>query len=548
MRKLGTALLALPVFLIVYLGVAARSARHFRAAGFVGVAGLVALVLVAGARPQPSTAAPQSVPHTVAAQLLDAVATGHGLKAPFTIEFDAPMDAASVAAAMRLSPEAAVTMSWDAEVRTLTLAPVKTWAPDTLYTITVDTTAKAADGSVLGSAVRAVVMTVKGGTATLAATKQVGTRVAAGTAIAIHLDRAVPLSTVEAALQSDPSVDGTVTAASGSGDFVFTPAEPLTAGTTYTFALADLVDADGTPFSTLPSITVQTSKAPGIVRFRPVNGATGIERTAVLSVRFTEKMSRATTAKALSVTADGKPVAGKVAWAVGNTVLVFTPRSALPYGAKVVMTIGTDGTSAIGAALAEPAVGTFTVKAKTVAKTAAVTKTPRPVTKPVIKPIPKPTGGGGAVAGTWSAVEAYYLRLMNCTRTGGWVTSKGACSSPGGRDVAALVVNSGITAKVSRPYAKFLATHNICSHFSDGNPGTRLRRAGYTSYKWGENLGCRSGNPYSAVLGSHLFFQSERSYNGGHYVNLMNKLYSQVGIGVWVSGGRVRLVVDFYHP
>ena len=50
------------------------------------------------------------------------------------------------------------------------------------------------------------------------------------------------------------------------------------------------------------------------------------------------------------------------------------------------------------------------------------------------------------------------------------------------------------------------------------------------------------------MLGSHLFFQSEKSYNGGHYVNLMNSKYDRVGIGVWVSSGRVRLVVDFYHP
>ena len=82
------------------------------------------------------------------------------------------------------------------------------------------------------------------------------------------------------------------------------------------------------------------------------------------------------------------------------------------------------------------------------------------------------------------------------------------------------------------------------------DPGDRLRRAGYTSYRWAENLGCRSGNPYSAVLASHRFFQSERSWSplGGHYVNLMNSSYDRAGIGVWVSGGRVRLVVDFYHP
>jgi uncharacterized protein YkwD len=137
---------------------------------------------------------------------------------------------------------------------------------------------------------------------------------------------------------------------------------------------------------------------------------------------------------------------------------------------------------------------------------------------------------------------------MNCTRTGGWVTSTGHCSSPGGRAVAALKLDKGISSKVSRPYAKKLAVGNDCSHFIGGNTGDRLRRAGYTSYRWGENLGCRSGAPKAAVLGSHLYFQSEKSYGGGHYVNMMNAAYDRVGIGVWVYGGRVRLVVDFYHP
>ncbi len=127
-------------------------------------------------------------------------------------------------------------------------------------------------------------------------------------------------------------------------------------------------------------------------------------------------------------------------------------------------------------------------------------------------------------------------------------TSGGDCSSPGGRDVAPLQLSDGISDDVSRPYARLLATRGICSHFIGGNPGDRLRRAGFTNYRWAENLGCRSGNPYSAVLGSHLFFQSERSYNGGHYVNLMSAAYDRAGIGVWVSSGRVRLVVNFYHP
>ena len=137
---------------------------------------------------------------------------------------------------------------------------------------------------------------------------------------------------------------------------------------------------------------------------------------------------------------------------------------------------------------------------------------------------------------------------MNCTRTGGWVTSTGSCSSPGGRSVAALKLDAGISAKVSRPYARLLATRNLCSHFIGGNPGNRLVAAGYPSYRWAENIGCLTGNPNWVMLSTHLYFQNEKSSNGGHYVNLMNALYDRCGIGVWVSSGRVRLVIDFYRP
>ena len=52
----------------------------------------------------------------------------------------------------------------------------------------------------------------------------------------------------------------------------------------------------------------------------------------------------------------------------------------------------------------------------------------------------------------------------------------------------------------------------------------------------------------TAVLGSHLFFQAEKPCSSRHYANLMNAQYDRVGLGVWVASGRVRLVIDFYHP
>lgn len=540
MRKLGATLLALPVLALVYLALLGRAGVTRVAAG-LATALVVALVVIAGLPPAPSNAIPASAkPAPVDASVVEALATGHGLKEPLRVRFDAPMDAASVAAAMRLAPDAAVAFTWDDTGTLLTITPLTAWQPDTLYVLTVTSAARGADGGALATPVRAAVLTARAGTAEIEATRASGKRARIDTAFRIRLDRPVPLAAVTAALHTSPAVPGTVRPGTTAGEFLFTPTAPLAVDATYRVELDGLTDSDGVAFTELPSLVVKTAGAPEVVRFRPVAGETRVDRTAAISVRFTDEMSRKATAKAFSVTIDGKAIEGKTTWAEAGTVLVFVPDKPLPYKAKVTAAVGATAVSKLGAPIAEPASGSFRVVAKPKAAPAPAAPT---------KSIPRSGGGGGgAVSASWYGVETYYLRLMNCTRTGGWVTSDGSCSSPGGRNVAALTLNSGISTNVSRPYAKLLATRNLCDHFVGGTPGDRLRREGYTSYRWGENLGCRSGNPYSAVLGSHRYFQSEKSYNGGHYVNLMDARFKQVGIGVWVSGGRVRLVVDFYTP
>lgn len=164
---------------------------------------------------------------------------------------------------------------------------------------------------------------------------------------------------------------------------------------------------------------------------------------------------------------------------------------------------------------------------------------------------------GTALAATtvdkpWYSVERFYLGLVNCTRTGGWVLSDGTCRAYGsGRYsayVAPLSYSYGISDKVARPYAKLLAVRNLCTHFANGSPGDRLRKAGYLRWTWAENIGCRDGyaSAKAAVLASHLKFQAEKSTGGGHWKNIKNPKYRSIGIGVWRYGSRTRLVTDFY--
>ncbi len=550
MRKVAAAALAVPVLAILYLPVLARRSVAARL-GLVASVGIVVIVAALGlARPTPTQAVPPAPPiHALADDAFQSIAAAMDLHTPVEIRFSESMDPRSVAASLTLTPDAAVRTAWNADRTVLTVTPQGHWATGTYQTITVEPGALAAGGRPMSSAVRAVFVTRPTTTGRIEASGQVGKVVPITAGFRLTFDEAVPLEAVRTALRITPAVDGELVAdtarpdvaADGARGFTFTPAAALAPATAYRVVLGPVIDSEGADVAPVAPLAIRTAAAPTVVRFRPTDGTKDVDLHAALSVRFSEAMERHSTKAALTVTVDNKAVSGSVRFAEGNTVIVFQPTKAFAKGQVVRIIVAGTATSARGVALGETQGAVMRTPPK-----ATATAAPRTVSR---SPSGSGSGSGSAVGGgSWGAVETYYLRLMNCTRTGGWVTSSGSCSSPGGRSVAPLRLDAGISSRVSRPYAKKLAVNNLCTHFSGGNPGDRLRAAGYTSYNWAENLGCRSGDPYSAVLGSHLFFQSEKPYSGGHYVNLMNAKYDRCGIGVWVSHGRVRLVIDFYHP
>jgi hypothetical protein len=530
LRKPGAALLARPFTVVARVASLDPRGRTSRLLA-LGAAAAFTASLIVGIQPATIVAVPATDPVPVSANLFMPIGTEHAPSAPFTIAFDTAMDPASVAAALTIVPRTDHELRWDSARRVLTISPTDHWQPGTLHSIVIGRSAQGEDGGTLAAPLRSVVLTARAGSGELDATSRVGTRVRLDTAFSIRLDRELPVWAVRAALRTVPEVTGEVVAGDTPGSYTFQPHAPLKPDTLYRVWLANLSDGEHVPFEVLPVVGVRTVEAPQVGRIRPRDDSTKVKRSANLSVRFTEAMDEERTAAAYRVTANGKPVKGKVRWAEDGTVLVFDPAKALPYGAKVVQTVDLAARSRDGAPIERAVRATFRV-----------------VPRPEPADIAIPTGGGGAVAGSWVSVERYYLKLMNCTRTGGWVTSSGKCSSPGGRNVAPLTLSPGISSRVARPYARLLATRNLCSHFVGGSPGDRLRRAGYSSYRWAENIGCRSGGASGAVLATHMFYQSEKPWNGGHYRNMMNAAFTHTGIGVWVAGGRVRLVVDFYRP
>jgi uncharacterized protein YkwD len=557
LRRFAVALLAAPVLVAIYLQLLMRRSVAARVGLLLGVGALLGVAGFGALAADETTALP---PGNASAVLPSAefrtLRTGQALSEPVVLDFSAPMDEASVASALTVDPPIPVELSWTPEADHLTVKPSVGWTPGTYVVVTVGATARDRGGNALGTPARAAFLSRAAASARLTAPDASDGLVPPRTTFVVTVEGDVDPTVLAEAVRVEPAVEGHVAVTKQADPAtptsspryraVFVPNGPLAVDTAYTVTLAPGVkDREGVDVAPPEPLAVRTVAAPAVVRFRPVGSATEVAVGANVSVRFDQAMDRAATEQAFQVTAAGKAVAGTFTWAEGDHVLVLDPATDFAQGIRVELRVTTGARSADDVPLAaERAISFATV--------------PKPAPKP--KPTPKPkaaapaprtsssSSGGSVGGGSWAAVETYYLKLMNCTRTGGWVTSSGACSSPGGRNVAPLKLDAGISSKVSRPYAKLLATRGACSHFIGGGPNDRLRRAGYTSYRWGENIGCRSGNPYAAVLGSHLFYQSEKSYNGGHYVNLMNAKYDRVGIGVWVASGRVRLVIDFYHP
>jgi hypothetical protein len=48
------------------------------------------------------------------------------------------------------------------------------------------------------------------------------------------------------------------------------------------------------------------------------------------------------------------------------------------------------------------------------------------------------------------------------------------------------------------------------------------------------------------MIAVELFYQSESPCRCEHYMNIMLPYFHRAGVGVWVSGGSVRVSIDFY--
>jgi len=248
-------------------------------------------------------------------------------------------------------------------------------------------------------------------------------------------------------------------------------------------------------------------------------------------------MDQKSTAAALSVTSYGRSLQGTTSWSDDGLTMVFAPRYSYYVGSVITVRVAASARSVGGLGMKAAASATFTIA--------------RPKSRVVPYSATKIQWTGAVGSAPYGGSEQYYLSLMNCTRTGGWVTAGGDCSTQTHHTLparSAFVLDEGISSKVSRPYAKALAERGELTHYLDGTtPHGRLTAAGYPSGSWAENIASPSNAGQSGMVQVEIYFQEESPirYGTTHYKNIMSPYFHRVGIGVWVAGG-VRVCVDFY--
>ena len=422
---------------------------------------------------------------------------GQELDAPVELAFSEPMDPTSVAASLDVQPRPRVRLTWDPTGSRVTVNPRHAGSPAPT-TRSRSAGALGASGRPMAEPARAAFLTRAATTGRIAATALSGDVAAVEHRVHAQFDRPVAIGAVRRRWRSSPAVRGALDVGRRRR-----PAPRPTSSPRPRSSRRDAVlgragrrcsTRSGAPVAATPAFTVTTTSAP---RRRPLPAdAQRPQRRARLGPLGPVHGSRWTAgarSAAFSVTANGQPVAGTVRSPRTTRSSSSTrPRrcrtgpssrcSSRPPPDRRPARRSRPASSAASAVQEQPKVAT-PARAKTTSST-----------------IPRGSSGGGSVGGgSWGAVETLLpaadelhpdRRLGHLDRAA--AAARAAAASP------PLWLDSGISRRSRRPYAKRLAVDNQCSHFIGGNPGDRLRAAGYTSYSWAENLGCRSRQPVLA--------------------------------------------------
>lgn len=519
--------------------------RSHRAITRLTVAGL-AISIAAAASLQGAQAGPRPAPTPPRSILPEVVGEGVRTTDSVTLTFPAPMDPASVAAALSVRPTVDVNLRWSADGRTLEILPEERWRTDARYLLTIADSARTRDGRELGQPRQASFTTQTAPTIVAFQLEYAGQseeqrmraleapgddlpeeagqqapptdavgNVSSGTSITIGFSTAMDRADVERRFVISPDVEGEL---SWEGNaLVFTPTERLTPNARYAVSVVGARDAQGNRLGGDVSFSFTTRVAAQVVKLDPARDQTGVTGKQA-AIWFSRPMDTEATVLTATDVTTGATLAGTGTWNEAGTQLTFAFARPLLAGHTIRLQLApgardTDG-NPVGAAWS------FAVKeAPAPVRTSTSTRTVRP---PVTAPPPS------------GDLQQYALAQVNQSRAQ--------------YGFAPLVLDQAISA-VASAHAWDMLKYGYFSHTGrDGSRvAQRLSRAGISFSASGENLCYHAGIGVRATLDwCHRTFMAE-PYPGyyNHIANILSPRFTRVGIGIASNGGKVYVVWNF---
>ena len=518
----------------------------------------LALAVVLGLSQQAVSQASRPTPEVAAVSLLPA---NVGMAIPsndaIRIDFNTPMNPASVDAGLRLLPETPFATTWSADGRSVELTPSRRWSTDERYLVLVPGAATTASGLPLGKTTRYSFTTQ---TAPIVADFQVRVDDPAASAVAkqpkallesgsradeaaaalppppntkagvsrhtsVTLGFSVPMdqADVESHFAITPSVDGSF--AWNGNQVTFTPETAFEADARYSVSVAEARDALGNRIGGDPVFSFTTRVGAQVVRSVPTPDQADVSGN-VLQLWFSAPMNTesADAAFALWDRSAGGLVGGNLSWNDEGTQLTFIGDADFAPGRQFELELGKGALDTDGNPVETSYEFTSVASAPV---DVAVTQRSAPVAPAAPRPaVPVAAPSGDAVQ--------YALNQVNSARAA--------------YGFGPLALDGAVSA-VAQAHAADQAANGYFSHTSlDGRTREQRLAAGGVSFgASGENQCYYNGMSVVDTLNwCHAQFMAE-PYPGqwNHIGNILSPSFSRMGVGIAQAGATVIITWDF---
>lgn len=539
--------------------------RH-RTLSRVGLAALSFTILISlSQQAAPAQAGPEAAQAPAPEPLLplnlgDAIDTDGSV----VIEFNTPMDAASVESALQVIPSQDVDLYWNRSQTALTLVPGRLWRADERYLVVVPDVSTTDAGDPLAGARRftfttqsapaitgvevklagdieppadeviaGLSMVLEAGpdgqpavdlgpvaTADGVALSETPTDVSPSSTIVVAFNHTMDTADVESRFNITPAIDGELLWRGG--DLVFTPTERLAPGMRYTISVVGAHDLRGNVLRSSSTVSFVIAEGARMTKTAPEKDAADVSPQ-VVQMWFSRPMQVDATNAAfgLTDTATGQLVGGILSWNEEATQLTYVPDRPFAGGRTFKITID-DGARDVDGNAVTASWSFATRAAPVVATTRSSTTTRSAPAAPPPAPAPATTLAG------------YALNQVNAARAA--------------YGFAPLVLDAAVSA-VASAHAWDQARNNYFSHYGlDGSTRqVRLARGG-VGFGWsGENQCYHLGMSQQATLNwCHSQFMAE-PYPGqwNHIANILNPNARRMGVGIATVGDKTVITWDF---